>query len=261
MRKIAYILLLFLLTLNSKATNQIEDVLHYGQEKLNLYDSPLEQIDSIISRIYSIRESSYYSTDCHRGFRAEWIVIDNELHLQNVYECNSNINLNSTIEQITGYKFKNGLLKANWVNGVFWAGKTSVLSQTYFISIYEQEYKFNLHEGKLTKKFISDYPKCDYTNEFVLNSFVYNNIDAKVYDSMMEKGVKLTAFVNGNSLGEIIDVTITSTTNMDFNDEFIRILKKLPCVKVYYHEGVFWNACEEVHITINAEKYEYDNKE
>jgi len=254
MKRTAYIILLLVLSIQSKATNQIEDILYYGQDKLHLYESPLEQIDNISLKIDNLKKNLSYSSDCHRSFYAEWTIINNELFLQNVYECNSNIKLNSTIEQILGCKFKNGLMKANWVNGELWAGKDPVPEESLYITIFKHEYKFKFNNGYLNCENKFDYTPCKYDNEYNLNEFILKNIDKNIINEINKTGIELSASVTSNNSGIIANITIDSSSKTIYNDEFIRVLKKLPCVKTYFYKGNFYCSTQSIVIKIYKEE-------
>ncbi|MDL2262665.1 energy transducer TonB [Bacteroidales bacterium OttesenSCG-928-I21] len=149
MKKNLIILLFISFSIKGFSTYQIKDYLIYDNDTLyfnNCNDlvSPLELIDSISFRIYEYmceyEEEFILSSDCWRGFFAEWKIIDSIIYLSNVFECGKRKKINHIIEKILGLKFTNELLKADWVNGTFWCGKNENIENT---SIYFSAYNYN----------------------------------------------------------------------------------------------------------------------
>ena len=131
MIKPIYIFLILVLVSNhSKATNQVPDVLFCGKDTLYFHYSPLEKIEGIRSEISRLRKDEYVvSSDCLKGFRAEWRIIDDFLYLSDVYDCHSHKKINPLIEELLQTKFTDGLIKADFVNGEFLLGKDQIYDQ------------------------------------------------------------------------------------------------------------------------------------
>ncbi len=251
MRILCNLLLLILMINQVKATNQIEDVLYHGQDTLFFYDSPLEKIDSITTKIFDLKKDIDYSSDCWRGFQAEWKLINDTLYLLNVYECNTDTKLNSVIEQITGRKFKNGLIKADWVTGYFWSGKDFVPEQTLYISIFKHECNFEFANGYLKSSKQIDYIPCDYLDKEKLTEFVIQHMDSTKLPDADDWSIRLSAYLQSDKTGKIVRVKIESSTDSRFNDVVKNALIELPCRPVYFNRGEFWQVGETVYLTIN----------
>ena len=157
------------------STFQVQDYLFFNGDTLYLFNiissqryifSPLEQIDSVPEKIrkYWVKHNDIecISSGCWRGFYAEWKILDNTLFLSNVFECacGTRKNLNAAIEEILGRRFTNGLIKADWVNGIFWWGKEDL-----FMWDYRIQYKMQIENGKIisVEKFIQE--KTDKPND------------------------------------------------------------------------------------------------
>ena len=116
MKRIRAFVILILIVGKAFSTNQVKDILIYNNDTLFLYDSPLDQIQDISKRINDLNHyPTVESTDCWRGFYAEWRLINNELFLSKISRCNTDSCLNQVIQKVLGKKFINGLLKADWV--------------------------------------------------------------------------------------------------------------------------------------------------
>lgn len=248
-------LVLLILMINQvMATNQVKDILYHGKDTLFLYDSPLEQIDRITAKIFDLKKINGFSSNCWRGFRAEWTIISNVLYLSNVYECHTGKKINKTIEKILGKKFENGLMKADWVRGDFWAGKNNVPEQTLYISIYKQEYKYDFTNGYLKNSKRIDYLPCKYfDDEKKITEFVIQNLDLTRIPDLDDFSISLSAYLQSNETGKIINVKIESSSESRYEDVIKKALIELPCLPVYFNRGEFWDVGETVYLKINGE--------
>lgn len=251
---VGYIVVLILTTGKVQATNQVKDLVVFGQDTLSFYSSPLEQIDSITAKIFELKKTTDYSSACWRGFRAEWEVINNTLYLSNVYECHSDKKINKIIERILGEKFDNGLLKADWVTGNFWAGKDYVPEQTLYTTIFKQECKFEFENGHLKGSKWIYYLPCEYADEEKLTEFVIQSLDLAKLPDLDSLSISLSAYLQSDKTGKIINVKIESSTDSRYNDAIKNALVELPCVPVYFNRGRFWNVGETVYLIINGQK-------
>jgi hypothetical protein len=140
------------------STYQVEDYLIFNNDTLyftnlpkNIH-SPLEQISNISGKIDKYRKCEFISSNCWRGFYAEWKIIDNTLYLSKVFDCATNEIINETIEKILKRKFVNGLLKADWVNGFFLCGKDiDTTEMQLYMSYYLHNYKLQIEKGKIIR--------------------------------------------------------------------------------------------------------------
>lgn len=236
-----------------KATDQIEDVLYHGKDTLYLYDSPLEKIDKISEKISDLRKNGDYSSDCWRGFRAEWRIINNTLYLANVYECDSDTKLNSIVERILGRKFKNGLIKADWVTGDFWAGRGFAPVMTLYISIYKHENKFEFAKGIIVSSEQVDCLPCDYSDEEKISEFVIQHLDLSKLPDLNISSIRLSVYLESDKTGKIKGIKIERSSDTRFNEPIIKALNELPCMPVYFHEGAFWDVVMSIDLIINNE--------
>jgi hypothetical protein len=70
------------------------------------------------------------------------------LYLSKVFCCDTHkVVKNDIVEKVVGRKFANGLLKADWVNGVFSCGKNLLFS--IYIPSYRHNYELLIENGKI----------------------------------------------------------------------------------------------------------------
>lgn len=153
-------LLLFLLTLpfaKSIATEQIHDRLIYKGDTIPISPFPLEQlynIDSIRNKFFANSERCR-STACYRGYKAEWVIINDQLYLTGILKCCFNEDNEDTIKadlkELFGNKFKDGKVKADWFSGNITAplGKQLLSVHMGNVSMYEKELELQFKNGQL----------------------------------------------------------------------------------------------------------------
>ena len=253
--KIILIILLNFLFLKSYSTNQVSDILISKKDTLELYESPLEEILEITTKLQFGENVIEVSSGCWRGYFAEWELIDNKLFLLNVSECNSGKNLNKKIEKILGRKFINGKIFANWVNKNYWSGKNIVSEQTLYISIFEHEYKMNFNKGELINKSEYNFKPCKYKNKEKWTEFILANLDWNKLPKPNEKSINISVYIEPDNKGEISDVIIKYSDDKRYNSEIINTIKKLPCMTIYYNQGKVWKVGENINIKINKENF------
>lgn len=233
------------------ATKQISDYLIYNNDTLYLYESPLEKIDRITFKIQKMDSIISISSGCWRGFYAEWRIIDNILYLANVYDCKDNKLINHKIEKILKRKFNNGLIKADWVNGYYWAGKDFVDNlMSIYLSVYKHEIRFEIKNGKLINNKEFNYIQCDIHDKEKITDFVIKNIDWVSMPLLERESINISTELSLNQEGKILDIKIIKSNNQRYNNQVISILKQLPCMTVYFREGIIYNNKEWVTIEI-----------
>ncbi len=238
-----------------KATTQVSDVLYLGKDTLFLYDSPLEKIKNIGKRISELRiDEHVISSECWNGFRAEWKIIDDVLYLSNVFDCQSDKELNSLIEEIIGTKFIDGLMKANFVSGDYWAGKDQVYEQSFFIPIYKQEVKFAINEGRVVNSTKIDFIPCEYSEEGDLKNFILKNLNHNEMNDLKGESIKISANIKSDRTGRVREVKIENSTHSESNGLFKEAIMKLPCRPVYFNKGEYWSSEESIYFSFKAKE-------
>ena len=150
MRRFIVILSFSLFSIKGFSTFQVEDYVIINNDTLyfnkvqGYINSPLEQIDGVSERI---KNQNINSSECWRGFYAEWKIINNTLYLSKVFDCFTHEIINRKVEKVLGRKFSNGLLEADWVNGNFSCGKDLMLR--LYTSEYKHNVKLQIENGKI----------------------------------------------------------------------------------------------------------------
>jgi|GEM_PF-4741131 len=233
------------------STNQMSDILIWNQDTLYLYNSPLEIIPDLSEKLRANIEEVEISSDCWNGFYAEWEIIDNTLYLTNIYECNSDKNLNSKFEKILNRKFKNGLMKADWVNTDFWCGKNFVPEQTLYISIFKHEYNLNFINAKLEKIKESHYLPCKFKTEDDFLKFILPRLNWNNLPSLENREIDISIYLITDKTGKVVNGKIENSSNPEFNSEVLKVARQIPCLTVYFNRGKFWNVGKTIDFTIN----------
>ncbi|UJP64736.1 hypothetical protein [Mongoliitalea daihaiensis] len=254
MMKPIYIFLILIMVANqSKATSQIRDVLFFGMDTLNFYDSPLDKIEGISDKILRLRKDEYVvSSDCWKGFRAEWRIINGVLYLSNVFDCHSEKQLNPLIEEILGIKFTDGLIRADFVDGDYWAGKNQVYEQSFYTPIYKQEIKFAIKEGRVVNSTKTESFECDYSDKEDLKNFILKNFNPNEIEDLKGESIKVSVNVKSDKTGRIREVKIEDSTHSETNVIFKEAVMKLPCRPVYFNRGEFWYNEESIYLSVKT---------
>lgn len=228
------------------ATSQIPDRIIYNGDTLYTYSNPLELLydnDSIRPNFF-VEKQGCISSDCCRGYQAEWTIKDNQLFLTGIYSCCfRDDNIKADLHQLFGEKYINGKVKADWVNGNIIASGGKFLFHFYMDqkSIYEMDIKFQFQEGLLIKSTKYDNSK-SHLSEYSIDhmklvKFIYSNINWNTLPNLFQK--KITVFVrfSSNENGIIDSVNILRSDDNNFNDEAIKVIKSIPEWDVIYSLG------------------------
>jgi hypothetical protein len=223
---------MFFYTSKVWATEQVPDILWYEGNKYVLYSglaisSPLEIFPEITEKL--AKTSKRTSSNCWRQYSAEWVIEDGELYLSNVKRCDNGTIINSLVEKVTKRKFVNGKLKADWVDGAYWGGN----GDTYWNS-FENEALFFFENGEVTDIKEIKSSDCSFQEKDNLDKFIYSNVNWK---DLPENRVTVTIEFEIDRQGKIIQSQIKDTKNSEFEKEALRVLKSVPCWKVYTHRG------------------------
>lgn len=245
---------LFFCMLSGKlySTNQVSDLLIWNSDTLWFYESPLGQLPT--HKVQKIFEDGIeISSDCWRGFYAEWKIVDEVLYLMNVYECNSERNISSKFEEVIGRRFQNGLMRADWVNGNFWCGLNLVPEHTLYVSIYQHEYNLTMEAGIISQKKEYHYNSCKYNNDESWTEFILPRMKWSELPDISNRRVEISVYIAPNNKGDISIVTIEHSNDSRYNAEVEKAVKLLPCVTIYYNQGRIWDAGENINVVINKE--------
>jgi hypothetical protein len=243
MMKIFLNISLIFLFVDAWATDQDPDVLYYQGNKYYLYtsstvDSPLESFTQLREKLQTVNKD-WMSSSCWRNFTAEWAIEAGQLYLIEVKNCKDGKKINALVEKAINKKFVDGKIKADWVNGVYWAG-----SGERYWNAFENEIKFVLQDGEVvsTKHYVS--PDCSYSDKETLKSFIYSNINWEDFiysninwEELPNKSEHVSIDFETNSEGKLVQAKARNSVDVVFEKEALRVLRMVPCWKVFTHTG------------------------
>jgi hypothetical protein len=282
LRKIYVAIAIFFFPLSVFATSQVGDILIWKGDTLTLFSNPLELIadyDSLRMKIHDeIERLTYpnlkddepreaiFSTACWRGYRAEWIVVNDSIFLNNIYHChNDGVKIN--LYDIFQNNIKNEKIFAFWINGELFLPQGECIQYVHlgYHSIYELETVLNVENGliknievfnnRIAK--VSDFLKnAEYGG---VNEFTSKNINWNILPDLTDKLYRVNISVELNENGQIerineeythmleswlikktqradSSVFVTDINNA-FIQESIRIAKLIPEWNVIYQRG------------------------
>ncbi|WP_242926973.1 hypothetical protein [Pontibacter vulgaris] len=251
--KILLSVLLFFFCLEAKSTDQAPDILFYEGDKYELYTnhadmSPLESFDQIREELS--KQSKWWSSGCWRGYIAEWVIENGQLYLTKVKSCEDGKIVNALIEKAIKRKFVGGKMKADWVSGVYWGGRGE-----RFWNAFDKEVMFSFQGGFLESTIKHTSPNCSFQNKDTLYHFIYSNID---WEKMPSTREEVSIDFETNKEGKIIQAEVRLSNGTEFGKEALRVLKMVPCWKVYTVRGeVFgWRDIDLIFNEENRKKYQ-----
>jgi len=250
-------------------TAQIPDLIIYKGDTLSLNNLPLNSFPNkeLINPQKLFGSSGCFYTACWRNYVATWEIINGELYLKKIRNAcyptsmsgvsvsyKSGIKKDSLgneyadLKKIFPQRFKNGKVKADWVNGKLISPKGELLFYVHdgFDSIYEKEIEFSIKKGVListktldnskTKK--SKYAK----DSKLLREFISENI--KRENLPASDSIKRRVFVqimSTNDNGKIDSVRVVRGVNELYDNEAVRIVRSIPEWNVTYRHGEKYN--------------------
>ena len=265
MRKFYMIILFSFLTFNAFGTAQIPDILIYNGDTLSLFSCPLNSYPNqdLINPKVLFGGYGCFFTACWRNYIATWEIIDDELYLIKIRNAcfptdlknvsisyKSEIKIDSIGSEYADLKvlfpqrFKNGKVKANWVNEKLYSPQGKLLFYLHdgFQSIYEAELEFTLKEGKvieINKLDNSKTKKSKYTEDTqLLKEYIYDNI--KTENLPLSDTIKRKVYIcviSADETGKIDSVRVIHGVNGIYDKEAIRIVKSIPEWEVLFRHG------------------------
>ena len=127
MRPLFFIFVLLIISFSSLATtNQVVDLLIFGNDTLRLREHPLEKL-MLKYRPFGYTKEAATSSACFRGYRAIWRVENDKFYLEKIIRCDS-----EEQENIIELFQKNGL--------VFQTKDQIILADWYTQDLYRMKY-------------------------------------------------------------------------------------------------------------------------
>lgn len=268
--KITFTILLFsLISLNLFGTAQIPDLIIYKGDTLSLYSCPLNSFPNqdLITPNELFGSRGCFFTSCWRNYVATWEIIDNELYLCEIRNAcyptsmrGVSVSFKSEVDKdsigseyadlkvLFPQRFKNGKVKADWVNEKLISPQGKLLYYVHdgFESIYETEIEFTLKKGTLSEIKTLDNSKTrksKYTeDQKLLKVFIYKNIQRKnlpVTDTI--KRCVYVQIVSSDENGKIDRVKVVRGVNELYDNEAIRVVMSIPEWDVIYRHGKRYN--------------------
>jgi hypothetical protein len=129
LKRAVTLLILLLFYLNSYATTQAGDIIIMGKDTFALHTLPLKsypQYEGISGHLFGEQQATF-NTGCWRGYIAEWTVIDQELYLTNIYNCDYPHGNKANLKILFKAQCINNKVKATWVTGNLWIPKGELI--------------------------------------------------------------------------------------------------------------------------------------
>ncbi len=261
MKRIFKILLFSLISINVFGTAQIPDLLIYNGDTLLLHSCPLGDYPNqdFITPQNLFGSNGCSFTACWRNYIATWEIINSELYLCEIKNVCYPMFIQSVgasfvdedsigseyadLKALFPDKFKDGKVKADWVNRKMIAPKGKLLYYIHagFESIYEIEFEFHIKKGQIIETKIFDNTKTkksEYKDDETLRRFVYSNIRWKKLPKQ-EKPIKVYVEFSANEKGFIDVAVIRKGYNKIFDKEALRVIKSIPNWEIVYKHGEF----------------------
>lgn len=259
------ILLFILISIKSFGTAQIPDIIIYKGDTLLLHNLPLNSFpnEKIIVPKVLFGGSGCFYTACLRNYVATWEIIGDELFLISIKNAcyptsmkgvsasfKGGVSRDSTgteyadLSTLFPKKYKDGKVRADWVNGKLFApqGKLLYYFHDGFQSIYEKELQFTLENGIIIKSKELDNTKTrksKYTEDpKLLMEFISNNI--KLENLPKSDSIKrrvIVAVISSDKNGKIDSVKVVRGVNEIYDKEALRIIKMIPDWDILYKHG------------------------
>lgn len=265
MKQILKILLVSLISINVFGTAQIPDLIIYNGDTLSLYSCPLISYPNqdLINPQGLFGSSGCFYTACWRNYIATWEIIDNELYLceirnacyptsmrgvsasaKSISDIDSIGNEYADLKALFPQRFKDGKVKADWVEGTMISPKGKLLYYFHdgFESIYETEIEFTIEKGDLIETKILDNSKTKkskYTeDQKLLMEFIQKNIKREnLPESDTIKRRVFVQIISSDERGKIDSVKVIRGVNELYDNEAIRVIKSIPEWDVIYRHG------------------------
>lgn len=235
------------------ATPQRGDRIHWNGSVHRLIPYPLDlwtEFELTSKLLFGIEEMGFTS-DCGRGFQAEWVIIENNLYLKEIYSCsyfNSrpyDDSLKADLLHIFPDRFENGTVKADWVSGSFWLSKGEIIYYDHSLgAIYEKDILLSFQGGVLTN--INEYNnieksyKSKFSDQEILNEFIYSKVDWDKLPELNSKSTVVYVSFEVHEPGAPRNFKIVRGASSEFNDEALRVISLLPEWSIYYTFGKYY---------------------
>jgi len=232
MRNTILLIAYFGFSLSLYSTDQTPDRLIKGRDTIWLYSSPLEVFPELERRL--LDEATEISSDCWKGYYAEWELLNDSLFLNSIYSCNTNQKLNSHAANILGRTFKNGRIHADWINDSFFGGTGR------YDFFYSKEFLWSFDNGILrsTIEYGQLHNESELNDLKNIQEYIYENLSWSQFESEIVASpyvVKVTVIVDDH--GEFKSANFRYGKNDNINRSILELLEKRPYWRLYYSKG------------------------
>ncbi len=253
------VLITFLcLALYTNATTQAGDLIKYEGHQYTLYSLPLYQHpnfkalnEKIISKV-----SQHVSTACL--YQAEWEMIDDLIYLVGIRSCGSaNERIQLNLSELFGGSFKNGKIKADWINDKLYIQQGNViLYDGGFNSIFQWEVELTTVNGKVTDKKQLDNT---YTRESIFTkqidsakNFVHKRIKWSDIPDLKDKRIRVNLILKTTGTSKPA-VRLLEDKNDLYSKEALRVARLIPEWDVYYKRGKPYSKAFSISVIFSEE--------
>ncbi len=184
-------------------------------------------------------------------YQAKWEIIERDLFLTEVYSCcfqedgiKADLKSLASDFDLTDY-YKNGRIKANWVNGFFWISEGKVIYNDHGTGpIYEKDICLTIEKGQIKKTETYNNSlksiRSEFTeNESVLHKFIYSNINWKKIPDLKDNIVKVFVSFNIYKPGQLKNIKIHRGAGGIFDIEALRVISLIPEWSIYFTNGEY----------------------
>ena len=250
MKRLLFAFFIFLATSNHLfATPQIGDILHWNDTTYFLTALPIgifKDFDFGSKELFGVEKN--FQSNCGKGYIPEWLIINDELFLKTIYDCNYQDRGKyaydtANLAKIFPDKYKDGFVKVDWFSGDIWLsyGERFRGFSEYF---YDKNTKISFKNGKISNiqyfnnsefSIISDYPN----DGEKLIDFVHSNINWDIIPDLDSNKVVIytASTIRKPGKSDKTEILRDNSDNKLFAKEAIRVVSMIPKWTIYYYLG------------------------
>ncbi len=224
-------ILLLLISLKLWSTYQVRDIVIFENDTLFM-----ETHVGLGNRVDSLFESypNHNATNCFRGYRAEFLIEENQLYLTNILSCEFPEDRNkSDLKILYEELYNDGKVLVQWFSGSIFIDGGRISYQSRNLQIYEKQINLILNKGVITE-FIkindNNIHQSVYTNNIdSLKEFFYSHFNWKIFnDTGLDSLIVLVNIDSGNNR-KPNNVKIIRPSDMPLlRNEIERVIMSLP---------------------------------
>jgi hypothetical protein len=225
------------------------DILIWNGDTMKMFSKPIFQskiYDSLIKEYFPHKRYGFSKVWTY-DYIAEWIMLEDELYLSNLYIFTSSYNCRKLdLRELFGEDCKEGKVKADWVSQTLNIidGECIHFIKTVVQSIYEKEFMLTFQNGVLietkeydnTKSFKSYYTE----NRDSLKNFIHSNINWSLIPDLGDKKMRVFFSIH-NGVDSVSILLNRDSVSNEIVQELIRVIKSIPHWNVYYKRGEYYS--------------------